>query len=90
LAKESRTYRLSNQALTIIEDRDKGKDRYATDFVERRILETLEEKKTVDILEELEKIRRDLDFLKAALVDSRQNRTSLKTEEDYDLPITGF
>lgn len=86
-SKISRTYRLTEEALAVIEGRDRMKYPTANDFVEKRIMESLLEKQEEDIKKELGKIRRDLDIMKELLAEHERARNQ---DREYTLPVTGF
>lgn len=85
--KISRTYRLTEEALAVIDGRDRMKYPTANDFVERRILETLSEEQERDILKELGEIRRDMDSLKELI---KEYGGAGRKEREYALPVAGF
>ncbi|WP_334196531.1 hypothetical protein, partial [Muricomes intestini] len=84
--KISRTYRLTKEALSIIENRDTSKYPNANDFIEMRIMDLPDEEMSNKILLELKQIRLEIESLKETLNTLGVNKGS--EENIFDLPVT--
>ncbi len=81
MPKEKKTYRLSDRAIRIIERRDRLKYPTANDFVEKKIIESEEEKELVEVLDEIKKIQKN------NIVIIEMLRGLLEKEENNTLPM---
>lgn len=73
MAKTAKTYRLSDMALEVIENRDRKKYPSANDFVEASILETEKEKKGEILLQKISKLEKNSESILEFLM--RKNET---------------
>ena len=81
MPKEKKTYRLSDRAIRIIERRDRLKYPTSNDFVEKKIIESEEEKESVEVLDEIKKIQKN------NIVIIEMLRGLLEKEENNTLPM---
>lgn len=81
MAKEKKTYRLSDRAIRIIEERDRSKYTTANDFVEGKIIESGEEKENAALLNEIKKIQKN------DIVIIEMLRGLIEKSEDHSLPM---
>lgn len=73
MVKEKKTYRLSKEALLIIENRDRAKYPTANEFIERKILESVREDSSVGIMKKIHELEQKVDRI-------------LEWTKDYSLP----
>lgn len=71
MAKTSRTYRLSGNALSAIEERDRNRYPTASDFVEGMLVKERDERKAGEIMEALADIRRELERMRGEMAEMR-------------------
>ncbi|MCI8711203.1 MAG: hypothetical protein HFH23_02760 [Ruminococcus sp.] len=72
MAKTSRTYRLSGNALSAIEERDRNLYPTASDFVEGMLVKERDERKAGEIMEALADIRREVADVRRMLSEQGQ------------------
>lgn len=83
--KVSKTYRLSEATLTVIEERDRQKYPTANEFVEHRILKEQEENDLKKVLDELCSLRKEIEEMKKHLLQNDPYRTVEKVG-GFELP----
>ena len=81
MTKEKKTYRLSDRAIRIIENRDRSKYPTANDFVEGKIVESEKETEDAVILDEVKKIQKN------DVVIMEMLRGLIEKSEDHSLPM---
>ena len=60
MKREKKSFRFSQEALAIIENRDKRKYPTASDFVEQKILESAQEITVENVMEELKELHKEV------------------------------